>query len=56
MKSAGRGVFPGALGDLPRPANSTRIPVRVVAVDQAGNTSAEGGPVYVTLYSYCTPG
>ncbi|MEW2384604.1 serine/threonine-protein kinase [Micromonospora sp. NPDC047707] len=56
MSAAGRGVFTGVLGDLPRPADSTRIPVRVVATDRAGNTSAEGGPVYVTLYPYCTPG
>ncbi|MER7459243.1 serine/threonine-protein kinase [Micromonospora sp. NPDC126480] len=56
MTHAGRGVFTGVLADLPRPANTTRIPVRVVAVDRAGNTSAEGGPVHVTLYSYCTPG
>ncbi|MDO3705001.1 protein kinase [Micromonospora sp. C28SCA-DRY-2] len=49
------GAFRGAFGDLPRPASATRIPVRVLATDQAGNT-AEGGPVYVTLDSNCTPG
>ncbi|MFG2103463.1 serine/threonine-protein kinase [Micromonospora echinaurantiaca] len=54
--SPGRdGTFRGAFGDLPRPANAIRIPVRVLATDQAGNT-AEGGPVYVTLDSTCTPG
>lgn len=56
MASSARGVFRGVLGDLPRPAETTRIPVRVVAVDEAGNTSAEGSPVHVTLHPYCTPG
>ncbi|MEU4776160.1 hypothetical protein [Micromonospora sp. NPDC023644] len=56
MTSGGRGWFRGVLGDLPRPAASTRIAVRVVAVDEAGNVSPEGSPVHVTLYPYCTPG
>ncbi|MEU9507926.1 serine/threonine-protein kinase [Micromonospora sp. NPDC048170] len=56
MTSDGRGLFRGVLGDLPRPAASTRIPVQVVAVDEAGNASPEGSPVYVTLYQSCTPG
>ncbi|MEW2379739.1 serine/threonine-protein kinase [Micromonospora sp. NPDC047812] len=56
MASGGRGSFRGVLGDLPRPATSTRIPVRVVAVDEAGNASPEGSPVHVTLYPSCTSG
>ncbi|SCL44065.1 serine/threonine protein kinase [Micromonospora citrea] len=50
------GTFRGVLGDLPRPANSTRIPIRVVAIDEAGNASPESAPVHVTLHSFCTPG
>ncbi|MTK03784.1 serine/threonine-protein kinase [Micromonospora sp. CP22] len=49
------GQFRGVLGDLPRPGDSTRIPVSVVATDAAGNTTT-GGAGYVTLYSFCTPG
>ncbi|SCL72221.1 serine/threonine-protein kinase [Micromonospora peucetia] len=56
MTSDGRGVFRGVLGELSRPASSIRIPVRVVAVDEAGNASPEGSPVYLTLRSFCTPG
>ncbi|MBQ1075787.1 serine/threonine protein kinase [Micromonospora sp. C31] len=56
MASGGRGLFRGVLGDLPRPAASTRIPVRVVAVDEAGNTSPAAAPVHVRLYPFCTPG
>ncbi|MGN9810137.1 protein kinase domain-containing protein [Micromonospora sp. BQ11] len=56
MTSAGRSVFTGVLGDLPRPGNTARIEVRVVAVDAAGNTSAASAPAYVSLYSFCTPG
>ncbi|MDT0531676.1 serine/threonine-protein kinase [Micromonospora sp. DSM 115977] len=56
MASGGRGVFRGVLGELPQPKTSTRIPVRVVAVDEAGNASPEGSPVHVTLRSFCTPG
>ncbi|MEH1102378.1 serine/threonine-protein kinase [Micromonospora sp. CPCC 205561] len=56
MASGGRGLFRGVLGDLPRPTGSTRIPVRVVAVDEARNASPEGTPVYLTLHPYCTPG
>ncbi|MFI7026001.1 protein kinase [Micromonospora sp. NPDC049900] len=47
--------FRGVLADLPRPANTIRIPVTVVATDAAGN-STTGDPTYVTLYSFCTPG
>ncbi|MFG1780022.1 serine/threonine-protein kinase [Micromonospora sp. NPDC049048] len=56
MKAGERGVFQGVLGDLPTPADATRIPVRVVAVDEAGNTSPESSPVYLSLRYYCTPG
>ncbi|RKN39656.1 serine/threonine-protein kinase [Micromonospora endolithica] len=56
MTSVGRSRFTGVLGDLPRPGSTTRIPVTVVAVDAAGNTSAPSPPLYVTLYSFCTPG
>ncbi|MFV2114437.1 hypothetical protein ACFHW0_19150 [Micromonospora sp. LOL_025] len=56
MAPGGRGSFRGVLGDLPRPATSTRIPVRVVAVDEAGNVSPEVSPVHVTLYPFCIPG
>ena len=50
------GQFRGVLGDLPRPASTTRIPVTVVATDGAGNTTVGDSTVYVTLYSFCTPG
>ncbi|MGW4500735.1 serine/threonine-protein kinase [Micromonospora sp. NPDC004336] len=50
------GTFRGVLGDLPRPANSTRIPVRVVAIDEAGNASPQSAPVHVTLRPQCTLG
>ncbi|MFF5217967.1 protein kinase [Micromonospora sp. NPDC000442] len=49
------GQFGGGLGDLPRPGATTRIPVTVLATDAAGNTTT-GATVYVTLYSFCTPG
>ncbi|PZF99063.1 hypothetical protein C1I99_12260 [Micromonospora deserti] len=56
MSPAGGGLFRGVLADLPRPAETTRIPVHVVAADEAGNLSPESAPVYVTLYPFCTPG
>jgi serine/threonine-protein kinase len=56
MKSAGRGVFQGTLGPLPRPNSATRVPVSVVAVDAAGNSARSASPVYVTLDSICSPG
>ncbi|BCJ62719.1 serine/threonine-protein kinase [Micromonospora endophytica] len=49
------GQFHGVLADLPRPGATVRIPVTVVATDAAGNTTG-GSPIYVTLYSFCTPG
>ncbi|GIJ81189.1 serine/threonine protein kinase [Micromonospora phaseoli] len=49
------GQFRGVLGELPRPGSTTRIPVAVLATDAAGNTTT-GSTVYVTLYSFCTPG
>ncbi|MEU6076342.1 protein kinase [Micromonospora sp. NPDC047074] len=56
MRAGGRGVFQGVLGDLPRPEGPTEIPVRVVAVDEAGNASSKGSTVYVMLRDDCTPG
>ncbi|PZG22446.1 serine/threonine protein kinase [Micromonospora craterilacus] len=50
------GQFRGVLGDLPRPGSTTRIPVTVLATDAAGNTTVGDSTVYVTLYSFCTPG
>ncbi|MBM7084600.1 serine/threonine-protein kinase [Micromonospora sp. WMMD734] len=47
-------VFQGALGDLPTPPALTRIPVQVVAVDDAGNASAPTGAVVVSLLPACT--
>ncbi|GAA2703795.1 serine/threonine-protein kinase [Micromonospora olivasterospora] len=55
MSPARRGGFQGTLGPLPMPKLTTRIPIRVTAVDAAGNT-ATSSTVYVTLYNYCTPG
>ncbi|MBO4206529.1 hypothetical protein GSF22_11030 [Micromonospora echinofusca] len=53
---AGRtGVFQGVLGNLPYPKVITRIPIRVEAVDAAGNVGASS-VFYVTLNNYCTPG
>ncbi|MEH1015456.1 serine/threonine-protein kinase [Micromonospora sp. CPCC 206060] len=49
------GVFHGVLGNLPYPKVITRIPVRVEALDAAGNVGA-GTVIYVTLNNYCTPG
>ncbi|MER5335769.1 serine/threonine-protein kinase [Micromonospora sp. NPDC002717] len=56
MTADRRGVFRGVLRDLPRPGDRTQIPVRVVAVDEAGNASPESSPVHVTLHPFCTPG
>ncbi|MFE7869970.1 protein kinase [Micromonospora humida] len=47
-------VFQGTLGDLPAPSATARIPVQVVAVDDAGNASAPTGPVVVSLLPACT--
>ncbi|WP_422741747.1 protein kinase domain-containing protein [Micromonospora sp. WMMD754] len=56
MAAAGRGVFTGTLGPFAAPKQSSRIPVQVTAVDAAGNATTSAKPVYVTLYTYCTPG
>jgi serine/threonine-protein kinase len=56
MGSAGQGLFQGTLGPLPTPAGTQRIPVYVVALDAAGNSTTSSSPVYVTFYNYCTPG
>ncbi|RIV41560.1 serine/threonine-protein kinase [Micromonospora radicis] len=50
------GQFRGVLADLPRPTNSTRIAITVLATDAAGNTTTGDPTAYVTLYSFCTPG
>ncbi|MGW1059026.1 serine/threonine-protein kinase [Micromonospora rubida] len=56
MSSVGKGVFEGTLGPFGRPAENERIPVQVTAVDAAGNSAGPGGPAYVSLQSFCTPG
>ncbi|NBE79503.1 serine/threonine-protein kinase [Micromonospora rubida] len=56
MSSVGRGVFEGILGPFAPPADSLRISVQVTAVDAAGNSAGSGGPAYVSLQSFCTPG
>lgn len=49
-------VFQGTLGDLPVPSATTRIPIQVVAVDDAGNASTPTGPIVVSLLPACTSG
>ncbi|MEH0844924.1 serine/threonine-protein kinase [Micromonospora sp. CPCC 205711] len=56
MDHVGRGIYQGTLADLPTPNSGTRIPIRVVAADAAGNVSTPSATVYVSLLSYCTPG
>ncbi|WP_405108871.1 serine/threonine protein kinase [Micromonospora sp. NBC_01405] len=56
MSSVGKGVFEGTLGPFDRPADGVRISVQVTAVDAAGNSAGSGGPAYVSLQSFCTPG
>jgi serine/threonine-protein kinase len=56
MDQTGPDTFRGTLGDLPVPASVTRIPVEVIAVDDAGNASAPAGPIVVSLLSTCTSG
>ncbi|WP_431922499.1 serine/threonine-protein kinase [Micromonospora wenchangensis] len=47
-------VFQGTLGDLAAPPATARIPIQVVAVDDAGNASAPTAPVVVSLLPACT--
>ncbi|WP_328347181.1 serine/threonine-protein kinase [Micromonospora sp. NBC_00421] len=56
MDQIGPEAFRGTLGDLPVPQAVTRIPVEVIAVDDAGNASAPAGPVVVSLLPTCTSG
>ncbi|MEU7979684.1 protein kinase [Micromonospora sp. NPDC049081] len=56
MTQTGPDTFAGTLGDLPTPTATTRIPVQVIAVDDAGNASAPAGPVVVSLLPTCTSG
>ncbi|WP_329010266.1 protein kinase [Micromonospora rifamycinica] len=56
MDQTGPETFRGTLGDLPVPPSVTRIPVEVIAVDDAGNASAPAGPIVVSLLSTCTSG
>lgn len=56
MSYSPNGMFLGTLGPLPAPKTTTRIEIRVKALDAVGNIASSTSPIYVSIYSFCTPG